>query len=302
MEFSALAQASPSLTFDPAAKLGLSAARFGLDWTSGVGARVNDAQVRAVLDRAAAAGVRVLDASSAYGEAETTLGVTLPSPNPFKVVVRASAGPSGDQLDAAARASLATLWLPSADTLLVSRAASLTGGQGPALWSACEALRGEGLFERIGFAADVGDDVLGLARRYRPDVVQLPVSLLDQRLVQDGTLLRVADAGVEVHLRCIFLHGLLFVPLERLPGRLKGSAARLKHVRQALGEAGVDPLAAALRFALDRPEAACVLVGAAGPSEFGAVLAAAASDLPDLDWPSMALDDPTLLDPRRWAA
>ena len=37
-------------------------------------------------------------------------------------------------------------------------------------------------------------------------------------------------------------------------------------------------------------------------SELAAVIAAAASPPPDLDWDEMAIDDPIALDPRSWAA
>jgi aryl-alcohol dehydrogenase-like predicted oxidoreductase len=60
-------------------------------------------------------------------------------------------------------------------------------------------------------------------------------------------------------------------------------------------------LQAALGFALSRTEASAVIVGAATAAELSAVLAAAASPPPDLDWDDMALDDPQALDNRRWA-
>ena len=51
-----------------------------------------------------------------------------------------------------------------------------------------------------------------------------------------------------------------------------------------------------------RPEASAVLVGVASAAEMSAVVAAAMSPPPDLDWDEMALDDPAALDPRAWAA
>ncbi len=286
------------------ARLGIGAAQFGLDYgVSNTRGRVPDDECRAILERARAAGVGMIDTAQAYGDAEGTLGAVLPSPNPFRVVTKTAKLEFGaSYVDAAARASLATMWLPQAYAILAHSAADLAGADGQELWAVLERLRGEGLFEKIGFSAYAGEDLVGLARRYQPDIVQLPVSLLDQRLIQDGSLQALADMGVEVHLRSIFLQGLLFLPLERLPGRLTGSAARLKRARETLAEAGVDPLHAAVRFALDRPEAACVIVGVTGVEELDEILAAAVRPAPDLDWAAMALDDPVALDPRRWAA
>ena len=108
--------------------------------------------------------------------------------------------------------------------------------------------------------------------------------------------------GVEVHLRSIFLNGLLFLPPDRVPAQLKGAAGRLSRARRMIAEGRSDPLQAALGFALSRPEADAVIVGASTAAELSAVIAAAASPPPDLDWDEMAIDDPVALDPRRWAA
>jgi aryl-alcohol dehydrogenase-like predicted oxidoreductase len=284
-------------------KLGLGSAQFGLDYgVSNTRGRTPDEEVSAILGRAFGAGVRVIDTASAYGEAEATLGAVLPSPCPFRVVTKTPPGASPMAIDQAARASLQMLWLPSAYGLLAHAAKDLLAVGGGEVWRAMQRLKGEGLFEKIGISAYASDDPVALARRFRPDIMQLPVSLLDQQLIQSGALETLADMGVEVHLRSIFLQGLLFVPLERLPGRLTGSAARLKRVRLQLADAGVDPLTAAVRFALDRPEAACAVVGVTTLEEFDDVLAAARAPTPDLDWAAMALDDPVTLDPRRWAA
>lgn len=287
-----------------AGKLALGTAQFGLDYgVSNTGGRTPDAEVSAILARAQAAGITLLDTARAYGDAEATLGATLASPCPFRIVTKTPRLVAGlAAVEHAAHASLAALWLPAAHALLAHSAADLHGPDGPGLWTLLERLKGEGLFAKIGFSAYPTDDPVALAQRYRPDILQLPVSLLDQRLIRDGTLARLADLGVEVHLRSIFLQGLLFLPPERLPASLSGAAARLHRVRAVLAEAGVDPLNAAVRFALDLAEAAHVVVGVTSVGELEQVLAAAAAPSPPLDWTACALHDPVALDPRRWAA
>jgi aryl-alcohol dehydrogenase-like predicted oxidoreductase len=69
-----------------------------------------------------------------------------------------------------------------------------------------------------------------------------------------------------------------------------------------IAEGRSDPLQAALGFALSRAEASAVLVGVTSAAELSAVVAAASSPPPDLDWDDMAIDDPVALDPRRWVA
>jgi len=69
-----------------------------------------------------------------------------------------------------------------------------------------------------------------------------------------------------------------------------------------IAEGRSDPLQAALGFALSRQEASSVIVGVATAPELQAVVAAAMSPPPELDWNEMALEDPGVLDSRGWAA
>jgi aryl-alcohol dehydrogenase-like predicted oxidoreductase len=281
-------------------KLGLGAAQFGLDGGAPYRARSPEAEVREMLILAAKAELRVLDAGAASNHGEAVLGAVSPRPSPFAVTVKAARGDRGpDHVEAEARASLRRLGLERADAIVVQSAGDLFSPHGLAAWERLKDLREAGLFARIGISAYVSDDPAGLARRFKPDLIQAPASLLDQRLLTDGSLARVRDMGVAVHLRSIFLNGLLFLPPDRVPSQIRGAAARLSRARRLIAEGRSDPLQAALGFALSRPEANAVIVGAATAAELTAVLRAAASPPPDLDWDDMALDDPEALDPPR---
>jgi aryl-alcohol dehydrogenase-like predicted oxidoreductase len=285
-------------------KLGLGTAQFGLDSGAPVRGRAPETEVREILAIAARAGVSVLDTAAASNHGEIILGQVLPRPAPFRITVKAARGDRGpDYVEAEARAAVARLGLSRADAIMVQSAGDLFTAYGPALWDRLKALRDEGLFERIGISAYASDDPAGLARRFRPDLIQAPASLLDQRLLVDGSLRAVRDMGVAVHLRSIFLNGLLFLPPDRAPSHLPAAAiSRLSRARRLIAEGRSDPLQAALAFALSRPEADAVIVGAATAAEVTAVIAAAASPPPDLDWDDMAMDDPQALDTPRWAA
>ena len=284
-------------------KLGLGAAQFGLDGGPPRRGRSPEAEVREMLNLAAKSELRLLDAGAASSHGEAVLGAVSPKPFPFAVTVKAARGDrGGDYVEREARASLARLGLERADAIIVQSAGDLFSTSGLEAWDRLKRLREAGLFARVGISAYVSDDPAGLARRFTPDLIQAPASLLDQRLLVDGSLSRIRDMGVAVHLRSIFLNGLLFLPPDRIPSQIRGAAARLSRARRLIAEGRSDPLQAALGFALSRPEANAVIVGAATVAELSAVLAAAVSPPPDLDWDDMALDDPQALDAPRWAA
>ena len=284
-------------------KLGLGAAQFRFEGVAGARGRGPEAEIGEILNVAARCGVGVLDAATPFDSAETMLGDAMPAGAPFRIMVKTARCDRGpDFVEAEARASLRRLGVASADAIIVQSAGDLFGRHGPALWDKLNDLKDQGLFNRIGVSALASDDPVGLARRFRPDILQAPASLVDQRLLASGALAAVAEMGVEVHLRSIFLQGLLFLPPDRMPAPLKDAASSLSRVRRMIAEGRSDPLQAALGFALARPEATAVIVGVTSAAELSAVVAAAASPPPELDWGGMAINDPAALDSHRWAA
>lgn len=191
-----------------------------------------------------------------------------------------------------ARQSAQTL---KADTLLVHAAGDLVDG---ALWPALQRLKSEGVFRKIGISVYAADNPAMLAARFKPDVMQLPFSLLDQRLLADGTLICLKDMGVEIHARSLFLQGLLL--MQTVPEKLRSAAPHLNIIKAQIAAAGSTPLAAAIAFVLSRPEITFGLVGVTSLSELNEILAAAQSPLPALDWPSLALNDERVLTPSLW--
>ena len=254
-------------------------------------ARQFDAELRGTFALAADAGMTMVDTSADIAEAESLVGRLAPRERPFRTISKTAPVEGGvAAVVARARRSLRNLGAPRAHALVVSQAEDLLGPDGDELWRALMDLREAGLFEKIGVCARSEDAPVALARRFKPDLMQLPVSLLDQRLVAGGELQALAGLGVEVHLRSIFLQGLMFLPSDGLPPELAEAGPRLSRIRRDIAEAGADPLQAALAYALGQADASHVIVGVASQAELRAILAAAAAPAPALDWTTLGLN------------
>jgi aryl-alcohol dehydrogenase-like predicted oxidoreductase len=161
-----------------------------------------------------------------------------------------------------------------------------------------QALKAEGAVGGIGISAYVADDPAGLAERFRPDAMQVPVSLMDQRLLRDGSLARLKALNVEVHARSLFLQGLLF--MDPLPENLAYAAPMLTAVRHRIADAAATPLDAALAFVLSRPEVNVAVIGVTARHQLDQILDIIALPPPDIDWAACALHDERLLTPSLW--
>ena len=280
-------------------KISLGTAQFGLPHPFSMPQdRVPEAQIRAILDLAGTSRVRLVDTAPTYGDCERSLGRSWPFPSPFKVITKTLPLSEGglDRVEARARRSVELLVLARAHAIVVSKVDDLLGPDGEHLWNRLKRLKDQGLFERIGVSCEATDAPALLARRYKPDIVQVPVSLLDQRLVRDGSLDRLAEQGVEVHARSVFSKGLLFLPRSALPSDLMDLGPRLSLIRRRMAEAGADPLHAALSYVQHMEAVSKVMVGVASAAELRAVLAAAERPKPKVDFSLLCLDEPRLLD------
>ncbi|MET4371927.1 D-threo-aldose 1-dehydrogenase [Bradyrhizobium sp. LB12.1] len=285
-----------------ASRIGLGTVQFGSDYgISNTKGQVPAPEVARILHSAHAAGIRVLDTAASYGSAEEVLGAALVPGQDFAIVTKALPLSHGlEQVERRARRSLDLLGRRPADAILVHAAGDLAGPDGSRLWALLERLRDEGLYRRIGISAYFADRPLELARRYRPDLMQLPFSLLDQRLQQSGQLALLKELDIEIQVRSVFLQGLLFMDPAQLPPRLAHAGPALANTQARIRQAGVRLIEAALGFVLAQDDVDVTVVGVTNTHELAQIVAALATRVSDIDWRACAIDDPVTLTPSLW--
>lgn len=286
-------------------RLALGTAQFGMAYgaTNPVG-RVMPDEVSGILADACAAGIDVLDTARAYGLSETVLGDVLDGGDDFAIVTKilpfAGSDPAG-HARASVEASLQALRCDRLAGILVHRASDLAGAQGEELWAALTDLKTQGVTNMIGVSAYGPDEARTLVDQYRPDIIQLPCNLFDQRAVHDGLFDYCRQSGVEVHVRSVFLQGVLLTAPAALPARLGSFRTALENLHRALAETDHTPVEAALGFIVCQTGAKRAIVGVTSREELAQIVAALSAPAP-ANAGRFALDDPQLLNPSLWPA
>ena len=285
-------------------RIALGTAQFGLPY--GIANRrgqVGRADLSAILHRARTAGIDTLDTAIAYGDSEQRLGES--GVGRWRVITKLPELPV-PCADIAAwartsvRESLAKLRLARLGAVLLHRPLQLLGPQGPALLAALLALKHEGLVEKVGISIYAPSDLDALWHRFRPELVQAPLNVLDRRLLTSGWMATMHAAGTEIHVRSVFLQGLLLMDAASRPAMFSRWQPLWDQWTRWLGEASVSPLRACLGLALSQPEVSRVVVGVDSPEQLEEILGATLG--PNLVPPSaLACTDADLLDPSRWA-
>jgi len=288
----------------------LGTVQFGIPYgiTNTVG-KVPESQVRELLSEAAEAGLTMLDTAQAYGDAEAVLGRTLSNKHELKLISKLPAQKqdafiASDRFtwDAAFEDSCRRLGQDSLDSFLVHNAADFHKPGSSYLHSWLRSLREDGRVRRIGVSIYESSDLQRIPSDLL-DLVQLPLSLYDQRLLADGTISALRDRGCAIHARSIYLQGLLLRQARDWPSWINPSA-RKHHalLEQLASERKCSLLDLAVGFAGCQQDLEAVVVGICSQLELHQLLTAWKRSSPwkNEEWLRWGLDAPTVIDPRCW--
>jgi aryl-alcohol dehydrogenase-like predicted oxidoreductase len=288
-------------------RLALGTAQFGLDYgvTHG-GRRVPESEIRKILAAAQAAGMDTLDTAAAYGNAEDVLGHVAAGQS-FRIITKTATSGTApisdadiDRIETRFLQSLEKLGTPSVDGVLVHAAGDLLAPAGDKLWKRLESWRMKGLVKRIGVSVYDRTEADTVLARFSPELVQLPLNVLDQRLSVDGTIARLAGRGIAVHVRSAFLQGLLLQPPGNCPVHLSRTRPLLEKWWSLCCDRSISPLVAALRYGLGVEGIERVVIGVHSLAHLLEIVVAAQTSVPYLDWAALAAQDAEAVDPRCW--
>jgi aryl-alcohol dehydrogenase-like predicted oxidoreductase len=161
----------------------------------------------------------------------------------------------------------------------------------------------QGVVSRIGISVYTGAQIDRALELFEPDIIQLPINLFDQRLLQSGHLRQLKSRGIEVHARSVFLQGLLFMDPEQLGGSFSPARPHFEHYRTFLRQHRLTPLQAALQFVSQLSELDAILVGVTALSDLREVVEVhrTLSARPALDMSCLAFQDERILNPAFWS-
>lgn len=223
-------------------------------------------EVGLILSRARCSGIDLLDTASLYGNAESVLGGN--DLSGFRIITKT---PNlGNKLSTEQKLSLLqsafynskkNLSVDKVYGLLVHNADDILASDGFQIINKMKEIQSRGLVRKLGVSVYDEQQLDSVLKVFKPDIVQLPLNVLDQRFLLSGQLGRLQDLGVEIHVRSVFLQGLLLTPLDNINGFFEPIKDLLSkwHIRAA--DENLSLLQAALSFVSSLPEVDAVLVG-----------------------------------------
>lgn len=198
--------------------------------------------------------------------------------------------------------SLERLNVDSMDGYLVHNKNEFKGQNGVQMMEWLSSLKDRGLTKRVGVSIYDKDDLEEIPWNI-VDLVQLPLSIYDQRHIENGTIEMLNDMNKKIHVRSIFLQGLILQDSESMPSFI--SKEFKKHHEEWLSsvrEKNSNPVAEAIRFVDKNESIEAIVVGVTTKSEIREIIRNKSKENSeyfeeDKQWQWNRTND---LDPRQW--
>lgn len=289
-------------------KIGIGTAQFGLNYgiTNKEG-KTELPEVTNILNVASQNNIRIIDTAALYGSSEDALGASLPHVSyQFDVVTKtikfSTPNITEDDIglfEDTFFKSLRKLKQQYVYGLLMHDSENLRIPNGNRLLKKMIEFRQKGLVKKIGVSVYTGVQIDYILGEYEIDVVQLPINILDQRLLLSGHLTKLKEANVEIHARSVFLQGLLLLSPEALSSYFNPVKTHIKEYNDFIKESGISPLQAALGFALSLNEVDTVICGVNNHQQLKEICNVAASHN-YINFDRFAITDESILNPSKW--
>jgi hypothetical protein len=258
-------------------------------------------EVYQILIAAHRSGITLLDTAPAYGNAEELIG---PFADRFKIITKLASIPSEndkihERINRQVHTSLRRLGVDRIFGVLLHRPLQLLESEGDIIYAALQMLKAEGLVEKIGISIYEPSELDNLCAHYDFDIVQAPLNIFDRRLQYSGWLEQLNKIGVEVHVRSIFLQGLLLATPEDRHPKFEPWKELFNRYDYWIGTLNMSRLEANLRYVMSLPMISNVIVGIDGLDQLESIKHAVNGPVPQLP-DDLHTDDTKLLNPLSW--
>lgn len=208
-------------------------------------------EASSILSYASLNGIDTLDTALGYGESETVLGsIGVSSWNVISKIPPYQSGNKNPRewVLSSVDSSIQRLKVNKLHGALIHQASDLKKPFGKELYQALCDLKEKGLIEKTGVSIYDASDIDWLGDIFDFDIIQAPFNVFDQELKSRGYLELLKNRGTEIHVRSVFLQGLLLMEADMRPGKFSRWSALFSNWDQFIKDNSLTRLEACLMF------------------------------------------------------
>ena len=292
----------------------LGSAQFGLNYgITNQSGKVNEEEVKKIMHLAKEFPINFIDTAQAYGSSEKCLGKFISDKNSFKFISKLK--PQINKIWKAEdilkcelefKNTLDNLKISELDSFLIHSPNEFLKEDNHLFLKWLSSLKGRGLVKRIGVSIYPDSCLDDLPLRFL-EIAQIPLSIYDQRIL-DNKILKflIAEFGISIHVRSIFLQGLILQKSQMWPKRFsKKFLCHHKELEKFAETKKSNLLEIALSFVNSFSELEAVVFGVTSYMELKNILSLWNSSLKSKIWDLedrriWSWQDKRDIDPRFW--
>ena len=183
--------------------------------------------------------------------------------------------------------------------ILVHNSLDLLLDGGRYISDALNKFKEQGLVKNIGVSIYNSENLDKICKILNPDIVQLPVNVIDQRFIKDGSLKFLKNKNIEIHARSIYLQGLLLMSSEKINSYFNPWKKFFDNWHQECNDQNFIPLEAALDFVIKIKEIDHCILGIQNSKQLKENISSLKKNK-NFDASKLASSDENLVNPYNW--
>ena len=233
-------------------KISIGTVQFGMQYGIKNNSTASIEQVNDILGLASQNNINHLDTAKLYEKSEYVIGQCKNS-KIFDIVSKTSNLNSKNNIDNYFKDgfyySLNLLNQNQIYGLLVHNVGDLLTGNGEYIYKKLLELKNNNKIKKIGVSVYTPKQAISIINKYDIDLIQIPINIFDQRFC-DSTIDFLKSKNIEIHVRSIFLQGLLLMELNKIPNFFDPIKSNIELFGYLCNKLGYSKLELALLFVL----------------------------------------------------
>tara|TARA_B100000579_G_scaffold217628_1_gene178002 strand:+ start:282 stop:1148 length:867 start_codon:yes stop_codon:yes gene_type:complete len=285
--------------------LAIGTAQFGLDYgISNFSGKVKLDEVKKIIRFAKISGIDTIDTARDYGDSEESIGKC--DISSFKVVTKIGTlkGHENNVYDWSeqeVKSSLEKLGIEKMYGILLHRPLELLSKNGDELFKSISKIKRDRLVEKIGISVYSINELMNIVDKFDIDIVQLPINIINQEILNSGFLKVLKSKNIEIHARSCFLQGLLLMDYNEIPLKFKKWSNIFLDWHRWLEENNINAVQGCLSFINSIDDIDKVIVGIQNETQLKELVNY--SNNKDIkNFPDLFCKDTDLIDPSNWSS
>ncbi len=160
-------------------------------------------------------------------------------------------------------------------------------------------MKKKGLIKKIGYSINSPKELNSYFKKFKPDIIQTPLNVFDQRILNSGWMSQLFSKKIEIHIRSIFLQGLLLIKKNKIPKKFLVYKKDFNKWYSWLRKNKMSQLEGCLNFVSSQKQVSKVVIGVDSAHQLKKILRTKIKN-DKLNFSILKTNKSKLINPRLW--